>query len=257
MFPGEEMEIEKQGLCPSNCNIKPFDASFLPRHPTCPYEDVGFDYTLIAPSPPLPMNPTNDVSQLLANAESHHQRGERKKFRRGGDKVDEADLSGPEPPTSRDIGEEHIRELNTANRILLPVSIGPYGGYGPIFGNFLFGKGPLREMAPLRDRPQANLALKRATNHPAPIGVVTTASIAWKKNKSRTFFGHSYTAPTPREVFLQQFGLHTTKALGVLLQKSFRNIVRDHADRRTAVPPPSLADPHPTQLTFSDAPMMG
>ena len=38
MFPGEEMEIEKQGLCPSNCNVKPFDASFLPRHPTCPYD---------------------------------------------------------------------------------------------------------------------------------------------------------------------------------------------------------------------------
>ena len=83
------------------------------------------------------------------------------------------------------------------------------------------------------------------------------ASVAWKKNKSRTFFGHSYTAPTPREVFLQQFGLHTTKALTVLLQNSFRNIVRDQADRRTADPPPPQADPRPTQFTFSDAPMMG
>ena len=257
MFPGEEMEIEKQGLCPSNCKVKPFDASFPPRHPTCPYDDVGLDYTLIAPSPPLLTHPTNDVSQLSANAESHHQRGERKKFRRGGDKVDEADLSGPDPPTSRDIGEVHIRELNTANRILLPVSIGPYGDYGPIFRTFLFGQGPLRTMAALRDRPQANLALKRATNHPAPIGVVTTASIAWKTNKSRTFFGHSYTAPTPREAFLQQYGLHTTKALAVLLQKSFRNIVREPVNRGTADPPPSPADPPPSQFTFPDAPMTG
>jgi len=89
------------------------------------------------------------------------------------------------------------------------------------------------------------------------IGVIITASVAWKRNKSRTFFGHSYTAPTPRELFLQQFGLHTTKALAVLLQNSFRNIVHDQADRGTADPPPPQADPRPTQFTFSDAPMMG
>ena len=57
-------------------------------------------------------------------------------------------------------------------------------------------------------------------------GVKVEMRVAWKKNKSRTFFGHSYTAPTPREVFLQHFGLHTTKAIAVLLQNSFRNIVR-------------------------------
>ena len=62
---------------------------------------------------------------------------------------------------------------------------------------------------------------------------------------------YSYTA------FLQQFGLHTTKALAVLLQKSFRNIVREPVNRGTADPPPSPADPRPTQFTFSDAPMMG
>ena len=51
--------------------------------------------------------------------------------------------------------------------------------------------------------------------------------------------------------------LSRPKALAVLLQNSFRNIVRDQADRRTADPPPSPADPRPTQFTFSDAPMMG
>ena len=71
-----------------------------------------------------------------------------------------------------------IREINTANRILLPVSIGPYGDYGPIFRNFLFGQAPLRDMTTFRGRPQSNLAFKRATTHPAPIGVVITASVA-------------------------------------------------------------------------------
>jgi len=113
---------------------------------------------------------------------------------------------------------------------------------------------PLRDMTTFRGRPQANLAFKCATTHPAPIGLVITASVAWKKNKSRTFFGHSYTAPTtPRELSLQQFGLHTMKALTVLLHNSFRNIVHDHLDRRTADPPLPQADPRPTQFTFSDA----
>jgi len=40
------------------------------------------------------------------------------------------------------------------------------------------------------------------------------------------FFDHSYTALTPREHFFQQFGLHATKALAVLLHNSFHNIVR-------------------------------
>ena len=110
--------------------------------------------------------------------------------------MDGADLSLQDPPTSRDIGEQHIREINIANRILLPVSIGPYSDFGPIFDNFLFGQAPLHDLTSLRNRPQANLARKRATTHPAPIGIVITASDNWKKNKSRTLFGHSYTAPT-------------------------------------------------------------
>ena len=156
--------------------------------------------------------------------------------------------------------EEYIREINTANRILLPVSIGPYGDYGPIFRNFLFGQGPLRDMTPFRDRPQANLALKRATTHPAPIGVVITTSVAWKKNKSRTFFGHSYTAPTPRESSSSSLASTPRKhsqSCFKIHSATLSASREDQADRRTADPPPPQADPRPTQFTFSDAPMMG
>ena len=53
------------------------------------------------------------------------------------------------------------------------------------------------------------------------------------------------TATTPR--VLPPIWLHTTKALAVLLHNSFRNIVHDHVDRRTADPPLPRADPRPTQ----------
>ncbi|EJK69333.1 hypothetical protein THAOC_09419 [Thalassiosira oceanica] len=140
MLPGDEIETEKEGICPSNCNIKPFDASFPPRLHSCHYNDIGFDYTLSPPPPPSSIDPTTDIQQQLsANAERCHQRAERAtKYRRGGDTVDDADLSLPDPPSSKDLGELFIGEINRADRLLLPVSIGPYGDFGPIFRNFLF-----------------------------------------------------------------------------------------------------------------------
>ena len=111
MLPSDEFEKEKEGICPSNCNIKPFDASFSPRNQSCPFDDIGLDYTLSPPPPPSPIDPTIDIQQQRsANAERCHQRAERGKYRRGGDCVDDADLSLPDPPSSRDLGELYIGE---------------------------------------------------------------------------------------------------------------------------------------------------
>ena len=55
---------------------------------------------------------------------------------------------------------------------------------------------------------------------PCPRGVITAASINWKRNKHRRFFGHSYTAPTPKEYTLQQLGLTVTKAYAMHLRKA-------------------------------------
>ena len=252
MLPSDEFETEKEGICPSNCNIKPFDASFSPRNQSCPFDDIGLDYTLSPPPPPSPIDPTIDIQQQLsANAERCHQRAERGKYRRGGDCVDDADLSLPDPPSSRDLGELYIGDINRANRLLIPVSVGPYGDFGPLFRNFLFGQGPRQPLSPFRDRPQANLAHHRATSHPAPFDVVTTACTNWKRNKSRHFFGHSHTAPTPREHFLQKYGLHTTKALAVLLHNSFKHIVSDPPGRTTAHRTPPGSDSSSTFICFS------
>ncbi|EJK49410.1 hypothetical protein THAOC_31718 [Thalassiosira oceanica] len=82
----------------------------------------------------------------------------------------------------------------------------------------------------------------------------------WKRNKSRHFFGHSYMAPTPREYFLQKYGLHNTKALGVLLHNSFKHhIVCQRPARPVARPPigppsdPARARPQ-LHTHFSDTP---
>ena len=64
----------------------------------------------------------------------------------------------------------------------------------------------------------------------------TTASINWKQNKTRKFYGHSYTAPTPKEFTLQQIGLSVTKAFALHLRNSTRKMNSTHGV--VAQPPP-------------------
>ncbi|EJK46738.1 hypothetical protein THAOC_34581 [Thalassiosira oceanica] len=132
--------------------------------------DIGLDYTLSPPPPPSSIDPTTDIQQQLsANAERCHQRAERATYRRGGDTVDDADLSLPDPPSSKDLGELYIGEINRANRLLLPVSIGPYGDFGPIFRNFLFGQGP---------RQPLDISLAILTRH-LPHANISSRSFYW------------------------------------------------------------------------------
>ncbi|EJK57589.1 hypothetical protein THAOC_22351 [Thalassiosira oceanica] len=108
MLPGDEIETEKEGICPSNCNIKPFDASFSPRLHSCHYNDMAS--TTHSPPllllPPSSIDPTTDTQQQLsANAERCHQRAERAKYRRDGDTVD-------------DVGQENAKGLGEASKPL-------------------------------------------------------------------------------------------------------------------------------------------
>ena len=94
-----------------------------------------------------------DVSQQLsASAKQHNQ--QRKKYQRGDDKVDDADLSSSRTPRPRETWQTiHLRDQHSQQNTTPTVSIGPYG-------HFLFGQAPLRPLTAFRDRPQANLAHK-------------------------------------------------------------------------------------------------
>ena len=59
-------------------------------------------------------------------------------------------------------------------------------------------------------RPNANLMCERASQPPCPLGILTSADIRRTQSVSptrRTFFGNSYTAPTPSLHTLQLVGL--------------------------------------------------
>ena len=60
----------------------------------------------------------------------------------------------------------------------------------------------------------------KATTFPCPSNIVHTATTHWRhtKPKRQIFYGHSYTAPTPREWLLQKLGLEISNALAIHLR---------------------------------------
>jgi len=146
-------------------------------------------------------------------------------------------------PTTLEVidGDHVIRQLVQAMIIMIPFAIDPHGRWGPMTHNFLFGHSPRRHMT--FSRQSATEMYSRAYRHPCPLAIIPTASAVWKHTKNRQFFGHSYTAPTPREHALGQLGLVLTKAYGLHLRNATRKMGPCDAS------PPGLDTPQPPHRT--------
>jgi hypothetical protein len=90
-------------------------------------------------TPPFPITDGDDPSTYAASTINHHWQYERKKF--GGHSINTDD--------SYVLGEEAIAALNNSSTILLPFTIDPHGGIGPLASHFLFGSTPAPAPAPL------------------------------------------------------------------------------------------------------------
>lgn len=126
----------------------------------------------------------------LALADAHLQKFEKRKFNR----INKKDVSDN---TTTIKGDEVIGDLLNQNMILLPFIIDPHGWWGPILQNFLYHAETTLEYQFYASRPNAKIMFHRATTNRCPLGILKTADNIWKQKKQRTFFGHSYTAPTP------------------------------------------------------------
>ena len=74
------------------------------------------------------------------------------------------------------------------------------------------------------NRPYANLMYERASKLPCTLGILTSADFFWKQSDSptrRTFYGNSYTAPTP--------SIHTIQQLGLAISKSYSSLLTNAA----------------------------
>jgi hypothetical protein len=91
-------------------------------------------------------------------------------------------------------------------------------------------------------KPNAAAMLSRITSHPCPIGILKTADSLWKTNKTRKFYGYSYTSPTPSIYTTQQLGLGITKAFATHIKNAAKALHapapynRRESDSITAAP---------------------
>ena len=100
---------------------------------------------------------------------------------------------------------------------LIPAAISPHGRWGPLFHLFLFGTLLVAQKPFPLWRPNASRMYRRITNHPCPRGIVPLASTQWKRKRQpgQLFYGHTYTAPTPKEYLLQKLGLVISNAIAI------------------------------------------
>ena len=188
----------------------------------CPFATIGADITIGSSSKPFrPSNFPLDVSTILAHADSHLRELERKKLRRK-NKYNRVD------PSETILGEESIGDLLNNNMILLPFTLDSHGRLGPIMNNFLIPSSTPLNYTFMAHLPNAQKMAYKATHDPCPIGILRTADAIWKQNKTRTFYGYSYTAPTPSIYTIQQLGLGITKGFAILLRNATK-ISRPHS----------------------------
>jgi hypothetical protein len=138
------------------------------------------------------------------------------------------DIYKPSAPTAPFIhGDDVIGELYQKNMVLFPFTIDLWAWFGPMLQAFLTTthhphQKPWRTTHTNNKyhRPNANLMYKCTSQPPCPLGITTSADLRWSQSASptrRTFFGNSYTAPTP--------SLHTLQLLGLNISKAYSSLI--------------------------------
>jgi hypothetical protein len=91
-------------------------------------------------------------------------------------------------------------------------AIDPHGRWGPILQHFLSLSDKALDYNFPQYQPNAQNMFTISTTHPCPFGILHTTGFNWKSNKTKQFFGYSYSSPTPSIHTIQQLGLGITMA---------------------------------------------
>jgi hypothetical protein len=235
IYPNTKLDIETHLHLRSDPTAHPFDISFNvdpTSYHCCPYTTIGADITITGTTPPPKCHTSEDIIQTItANADHYLQMHKRHKLGR----INK--LATTTTPPVR--GEDVIGKLFHKNMVLVPITIDPFARFGPMSQSFLtstdappqkpwFTTHRLEKF----NRPKANLMYERASNPPNTLGILTLADFFCKQLQSptrRTFYRHSYTAPTP--------SIHTLQQLGVAFLKGFSSLLTNAT--RTFLEPPT------------------
>ena len=225
--------------------LRPFDIEYQPNHtlgdsnlPPSQFAVCGADITIDhCPDPPS-ASALEDISLYTANAERCLQAAEKRKFTTMGGTVTANTMTR----------EDVLRTLHTDAKHLQMWAICPYGGMGPMLRRFLFGEDPIRPLSFTANRSQAAKMYRASLQSSAPHGILPLANSSWSSSKPahQKFYGHSYTAPTPKISFLQQFGLACTKAFASHIRRPIRTQRAPQASSGPTRAPPGLNSPFST-----------
>ena len=202
---------------------------------SCPFSTIGANITITHSVTPSPFTLTEDVQkQLTATADKHLQKAEWKKYMRQ-NKTEVTQING----------DTTMRELIDANTILLSFAIDPHGKWhgkwGLITNNFLLPTTIRVEPTFPNSRPYGKIMYHKAITSPSPTAMLQTADNYWSCNRKRNFFGHSYSAPTPKIYTFQQLGLGISKALATHIRNC-----------KTTSTSTNTAPPNSTQESYND-----
>ena len=249
LLPTSTCDIEPNLHLPSDTNARPFDVSFHPDArlapnvtQSCPFSTIGADITItsLPTSPTFPLSSPDVIQKLAANADSHLQLAEKRKLGR---------VNKRDPATTAPIlGDAVIGDILQNNMVLLPFAFDPLGRFGPILRHFLLNSTPHQHLDFHPSRPNATKMYKRIMTFPCPKGILPLADHNWTHSRTREFFGHSYSSPTPSITTLQDIGLCLSKAFATHI----RNATRKFGDRTPTVPRPYVSYPFlPTLITLA------
>lgn len=113
------------------------------------------------------------------------------KFMRAAEKATE---SNPKIPGKRIIGE-----LVAANVALTPMAQDLHGKWGPMMDHILFETEARQDLDIPSTHPNTVTMFRRARAPEYPMSILTMATMNWKRNRTRWFYGHTHTSPSPRE----------------------------------------------------------
>ena len=219
---------EPVSLAQHNPTSRPADAliNLAPARADPPAAPLSRVATDVAITPPAPLTDGDDPSTCAVSAISHHQKHERKKF--GGRSASAG--------ASRALGEQVTAALNNSSAILLPFTIDPHGGIGPLASRFLLGAAPDPPPAPLTFRRRApRQARSSAASASSPSAALLRADKSWRQNSAHLPFGATRHAWLP--------STWARQILGASISAAFSEHLRSCAHR------PKLSKPRSATCT--------
>ena len=251
----DEVLHEPSNLLPEQPHLRPADVALSHESQSNPHFRLTLFDVSTATRPidtSLPLDDTRVTPNLTTEQVTKlHEHAENKK------------IHGPNRPATRYplVGEQLILTLNNRKLLLRPLTIDPYGQFGPLVYQTLYGTSGPHHPHDANQRHRTGLGhaaakhmLEQNFHSAAPSALLPKADKQWKSNladagkhHSTHWFTGSYHAQLPSQWAEQVLAFNTSLALS----KYFYNAVRRLRTTDTSATTSTVSDPVPGYTHYS------